>query len=293
MSEQMSRRAQRASDPISGTVAAGGETLDRRRTRVLHTSKTSVSPTRPASSAPSRRARRADLPGGNDRGDTLPWRSGSTPTPPCNRSDLAAALHDATADFTPPAGATCRRPDVAAKPGDRTPRRRPYNAVWQQDRLSGFIDWRPRAPLRELDLATPHSVGCPYTSPYRRAARFTAFADRSDDFTSCWTLRYDGDRTSFGAQMQPEPISTPPSSALCRQRPATSLALLPAATDLEHAARDIEQLPETSGQCPQSHSAMREPMDQREGDVDRAPALAGRMLSMALTTKGSRPSKSV
>jgi aminoglycoside phosphotransferase (APT) family kinase protein len=76
-------------------------------------------------------------------------------------------LHDATAGFVPPPDAVWLsgrpwRPGLVIGHHDAAP----YNAVWRDGRLAGFVDWDTAGPSsRELDLAWAALVWVPLLAP--------------------------------------------------------------------------------------------------------------------------------
>jgi hypothetical protein len=188
---------------------------------------------------------------GTTVGDTLPW-------PAWVHSDTALfqvgtwlrRLHDATADFVPPADAVWFagqqwRPGLVIGHHDAAP----YNAVWQDDRLAGFIDWETAGPSsRAFDLAWTALSWVPlHPGKIVEPRGFTALADRSRRLHLLLdAYGYDGDRATFGAQIAARArVNCQVIRTLAATGQPTYVALLPTAADLEHAAHDIEQLPAT------------------------------------------------
>lgn len=160
----------------------------------------------------------------------------------------ARRLHDATATFVPPEGATwfvtqTWRPGLVIGHHDAGP----YNAVWHDGRLVGFVDWDTAGPSpREVDLAF---VALSWVSLHARQVAqwhgFTAFDDRSRRLHLLLDVYgYGGDRSAFGTAV----------AARARRHAAgihrlaaggdpMYVALLPVAADFKQAAREVEALP--------------------------------------------------
>ncbi len=186
---------------------------------------------------------------GETVGDHLPW-------PAWVYSDVALIqvgawvrlLHDITASFVPPEGlrwfaGQTWRPGLIIGHHDVAP----YNAVWRDGRLLGFVDWDTAGPSsREHDLAFTALSWVPLHS--RRIVEergFTAFDDRSRRLHLLLdAYGYGGDRSAFGAAV----VARARVNAAVIHRMAaggdlTCVALLPVAADLEETARDVEVLP--------------------------------------------------
>jgi aminoglycoside phosphotransferase (APT) family kinase protein len=93
---------------------------------------------------------------GETVGDLLPWPPWTHDDETLDQvADWLAAYHAAVEDFEPPSDAVWRlsarwSADVVVGHNDAAP----YNAVWRDGRLAGFIDWEFAAPVpREWDLA--------------------------------------------------------------------------------------------------------------------------------------------
>jgi thiamine kinase-like enzyme len=105
-----------------------------------------------------------------------------------------------------------RRPGVAARTGDRPHDAAPFNAVWRDDDLVGFIDWDTAGPAsREMDLAyvalsrvplypVDAAVDLGYPASDDRAARLKVLLD---------AYGYDSDRVPSGRPSLNAPRSTP------------------------------------------------------------------------------------
>ncbi|MFI0372969.1 phosphotransferase [Actinomadura sp. 1N219] len=109
-------------------------------------------------------------------------------------------LHDVTATFVPPDDATwlagAWRPGLIIGHHDASP----YNAVWNDGGLVGFVDWDTAAPSpREFDLAHLALTWVPlHALRVAEFQGFTAFEDRSRRLHVLLdAYGYDGDRTDF------------------------------------------------------------------------------------------------
>lgn len=160
----------------------------------------------------------------------------------------ARRLHDATATFVPPEGVTwfvaeTWRPGLVIGHHDAAP----YNAVWRDGRVVGFIDWDTAGPSsREVDLAFVALAWVPLSA--RRVAEergFTAFDDRSRRLHLLLdAYGYGGDRSAFGAAIAGRArLNAAGIHRLAAGGDPMYVALLPGAADLEQAAREVEALP--------------------------------------------------
>jgi hypothetical protein len=188
---------------------------------------------------------------GDTVGDRLPF-------PPAVRSDAVLAdvgtwlrqLHDATATFVPPEGATwfagqAWHRGLVIGHHDAAP----YNAVLRGNRLVGFIDWDTAGPSsRELDLAFSALAWVPLLPPdFVEPQGFTDVAGRSRRLRLLLdAYGYRGDRAAFGAVVaQRARVNAAGIRRLADTGDPTYLALLPVAHDFDRAARDLDALPET------------------------------------------------
>lgn len=186
---------------------------------------------------------------GRTVGEQLPW-------PEWVYSDTALTqvgrwlrrLHDATADFVPPADATWLsgrpwRPGLIIGHHDVAP----YNAVWDDGGLIGFVDWDTAAPsTRELDLAFAALTWVPLHARDVVARQgFRAFDDRSRRLHVLLdAYGYTGDRAGFGAAVAARArVNAAAIHRMAAGGEAVYRALLPHAADLERAAVEIEELP--------------------------------------------------
>lgn len=187
---------------------------------------------------------------GDTVGDRLPW-------PAWVRSDEALtqvgtwlrALHDATAAFVPPEDVVwfarqTWRPGLVIGHHDAAP----WNAVWRDGALAGFVDWDTVGPSsRELDLAFVALSWVPLLR--RRLAEetgFTAFGDRSRRLHLLLdAYGYTGDRRAFGAVVAARArTNATVIGRLAAGGDPTFVAMLPWAEDLEQSAAEAEALPE-------------------------------------------------
>lgn len=188
---------------------------------------------------------------GRTVGETLPW-------PAWVRSDDALVqvgawlrrLHDVTAEFTPPDGLVWFagqqwRPGLVLGHHDAAP----YNAVWRDEGLVGFVDWDTAGPSsRELDLAFTALAWVPLLVPRMVEPQgFTAAQDRSRRLHLLLdAYGYDGDRTAFGAEVASRArVNAAGIRRLASGGDPTYVALLPVAADFEESALEVEALPRT------------------------------------------------
>jgi Phosphotransferase enzyme family len=158
-------------------------------------------------------------------------------------------LHDATATFVPPEGATWFAGQVwhaGLVMGHHDAA--PYNAVWPADRLVGFVDWDTAGPSsRELDLAFSALAWVPLSPPNFVAPQgFTDVAGRSRGLRLLLdAYGYAGDRTAFGAAVAGRArVNAAGIRRLAATGEPTYRALLPVAQDFDRAARYVESLPD-------------------------------------------------
>ncbi|MEU8241291.1 aminoglycoside phosphotransferase family protein [Actinoplanes missouriensis] len=181
---------------------------------------------------------------------------GQVPWPAWARADATLVqvgqwlrrLHDVTADFVPPADARWfaggrMRPGLVVGHHDAAP----FNALWDGERLAGFVDWDTAGPsTREFDLAFSALSWVPLYTP--EAARHFGF-DRPEDRSRRLHLlldayRYEGDRHAFGEVVVARATRQ---AAVIRSMadggdPAAA-ALLPVAANLEQSAAETRFLP--------------------------------------------------
>jgi hypothetical protein len=186
---------------------------------------------------------------GRTVGDRLPW-------PDWVHSDEALTdvgawsrrLHDATAEFVPPEGVTwfagqSWRPGLVIGHHDAAP----YNAVWTDEGLLGFVDWDTAGPgPRELDLAFTALAWVPlHPRHVVEPQGFRAFDDRSRRLHLLLDgYGYDGDRAAFGEAVAGRArVNATAIRRLAATGDPTYVALLTAAGDLEQAAREVAALP--------------------------------------------------
>jgi hypothetical protein len=159
-------------------------------------------------------------------------------------------LHDATADFVPPEDAVwfsgrSWRPGLVIGHHDAAP----YNAVWRQGRLVGFVDWDLAGPSsREFDLAYSALMWVPLLAPgsawplthrsvEERHRRVHLLLD---------AYGYDGDR----AALREAVAARARRNAEVTRRLADGgdpvfQALRGQADDLDRSAQQVEELPES------------------------------------------------
>jgi hypothetical protein len=169
----------------------------------------------------------------------------------------ARRLHDATMTFVPPEGVTwfvaqTWRTGLVVGHHDAAP----YNAVWRDGRLVGFVDWDTAGPSsREVDLAFVALSWVPLLA--RRVAEgrgFTAFDDRSRRLHCCWSLRLR--RRPVGlreCRCREGAVNAAAIHRLAAGGDPMYVALLPVAADLEQAAREVEALPVSFWLHPAGH----------------------------------------
>lgn len=166
-------------------------------------------------------------------------------------SDVGAwlrRLHDAMADFRPPADATwfsgkAWRPGLVIGHHDAAP----YNAVWRAGRLVGFVDWDTSSPSsRELDLAYAALLWVPLLTPgsawphasvpvENQSRRLHLFLD---------AYGFDGDRKAFGEIIAARArINAGVISRLADGGDPAYAAIRQQADDLEWSACEVEARP--------------------------------------------------
>jgi Phosphotransferase enzyme family len=185
---------------------------------------------------------------GNTVGDQLPW-------PEWIRSDEALTdvgrwlrrLHDTTAGYVPAVdavwfGGQNWAPDRIIGHHDAAP----YNAVWDSNGLTGFIDWDTAGPSsRELDIAYTALTWIPLQPPHTvRPLGYTGGEDRHRRFHLLLdAYGYTGDRVAFQAVIpQRAGISSSAIRRLASAGDPVFTALLPNAGELDQAAADIAGL---------------------------------------------------
>ena len=188
---------------------------------------------------------------GETVGETLPW-----PSWVFAADTLAQAgrwlrrLHDATADFRPPADAIwfagqTWRPGLVIGHHDAAP----YNAVRRNGVLAGFVDWDTAGPSsRELDLAFTALTWVPlHHRAFAEHTGFRAFGERAARLRILLdAYGYDGDRAAFGAAVAARARVN--AAGICRLAATGDPAyanLLPIAEGYELSATEVERLPES------------------------------------------------
>jgi hypothetical protein len=157
-------------------------------------------------------------------------------------------VHDATADFVPPAGAqwfTGRTMQPGLIVGHQDPG--PYNAaVVDGERLAGFFDWDTAFPsTREYDMALAALWWVPLCPPnIAEGIGFHKTDDRSRRlhlFLDAYG--YDGDRRAFGATVVQR--ARRQAGVMRAMAPGAGALILSIAGYMEESAADIEAQPES------------------------------------------------
>jgi thiamine kinase-like enzyme len=123
----------------------------------------------------------------------------------------------------------------------------PYNAVWCDGRLAGFVDWDTAGPSsRDTDLAFAALWWVPLHARHVAAhVGFDAFDDRRRRlhlFLDAYG--YTADRLPFGAAVAARArLNATVLRRLAANGEPTYTALLPMTADLETAAEEVEALP--------------------------------------------------
>ncbi len=186
---------------------------------------------------------------GETVGTTLPW-------PAWVFSDDALVqvgrwlrgLHDATADFVPAPDLPWLsgrpwRPGLVIGHQDAGP----YNAVWRDGRLVGFVDWDTTGPSsREVDLAFVALTWVPlHAKEFVAQLGFSAFEDRSRRLHLLLdAYGYEGDRSAFGTAVAARArINAHTIRQLAASGDPVYAGLLPMAESYEQAAVETEALP--------------------------------------------------
>lgn len=157
-------------------------------------------------------------------------------------------LHDATAAFVPPEGVRwfagqTWQPGLIIGHHDAAP----YNAVWHDGELVGFVDWDTTGPSSpELDLAFLALAWVPLLT--RRIADEQGFAPSLNRSRRLRLLLdaygYHGDRSVFGvAVARRARLTADGIRHLASDGDPTYVALLPAADGFEQTAAEVEALP--------------------------------------------------
>jgi hypothetical protein len=157
-------------------------------------------------------------------------------------------LHDATANFAPPDGTVwfagqTWRPGLVIGHQDVAP----YNAVWRDERLVGFVDWDIAGPsTRQFDLAYAALFWVPLladgpTWPHASAAR----GDRSRRVHLLLdAYGFDGDRRAFGGEVARRArVNASVLRRLAADGDPVYTAILDQTEDLENSAAEVERLP--------------------------------------------------
>jgi aminoglycoside phosphotransferase (APT) family kinase protein len=160
----------------------------------------------------------------------------------------ARRLHDATADFVPPQDAAWFagqpwQPELIIGHHDAAP----WNAVWRNGSLAGFVDWDTAGPsAREFELAYLALTWVPLFAPeFVAPLGFTASHDRSRRFHLLLdAYGYDGPRDGFRDLIARRArINADVVHRLAAHGEPAYVAMLGWAQDLERAAVEVESLP--------------------------------------------------
>jgi hypothetical protein len=164
----------------------------------------------------------------------------------CQAAAWMRRLHDATATFVPPDDARwfagSWKPGLIIGHHDASP----YNVVWNDEGLVGFVDWDTAGPSsREFDLAHLALTWVPLQA--RHVAEFqgfTAFEDRSRRLHVLLdAYGHDGDRTAFAEVIVGR--ARRQAGIIRRLVEDGQTALRPFAEGLEQAATEVEALPDS------------------------------------------------
>ncbi|WP_345772020.1 phosphotransferase [Geodermatophilus sabuli] len=166
-------------------------------------------------------------------------------------------LHDLTAHFRPPADATWSsgrpwRPGLVIGHHDVAP----YNAVWRDGELVGFVDWDTAGPSsRELDLAYAALLWVPLLAPgggWPHAS--IPVGDRSRRLHLLLdAYGFDGDRKDFGAVVAARArINAAVIHRLAAGGEPRYVALRRQAEQLERSACEVEARPAASWRRPET-----------------------------------------
>jgi hypothetical protein len=164
-------------------------------------------------------------------------------------------LHDATVDFVPPEDAVwfagqLWRPDLVIGHHDAAP----YNAVWRRGRLVGFVDWDVAGPSsREFDLAYSALMWVPLLAP--GSAWPIAFRQVQDRSRRLHLLLdaygYDDDRCALREAVAARARrNAEVTRRLADGGDPVFQALRNQADDLDRAAQQVDELPESFWQRP-------------------------------------------
>lgn len=186
---------------------------------------------------------------GHTVGDSRPWPAWVRSNEALNHVGCwLRRLHDTTASFVPPAEAhwfagQTWHPGLIIGHHDAAP----FNAVWNEAGLVGFIDWDTAGPSTpDLDLAYTALWWVPLIQrPGADPDSFTQHTDRSRRLHLLLdAYQYTGDRTAFGATIARRArINAAVIHRLAATGNPTYQAMLTAAADLEQAAHDADTAP--------------------------------------------------
>lgn len=157
-------------------------------------------------------------------------------------------LHDLSAEYRPAgdavwfAGQTWR-PGLVIGHHDVAP----FNAVWNEGALAGFVDWDTAGPsTRELDLAFAALTWVPlHARDFAAMTGFTAFGERAGRLRVLLdAYGYEGDRSVFGVEVARRArINAAGIHRLAASGDPAYANLLPIAEGYERSAREVEELP--------------------------------------------------
>jgi hypothetical protein len=158
-------------------------------------------------------------------------------------------LHDATATFVPPEDANWFagrpwQPGLIVGHHDAAP----WNAVWRDGHLAGFVDWDTAGPSApEFELAYLALTWVPLLAPeFVAPLGFTAVEDRSRRFHLLLdSYGFDGPRDGFAELIARRARISVEVIRFGASEDPVIAAMLGWADDLERAARGVESLPET------------------------------------------------
>lgn len=208
---------------------------------------------------------------GETLGDTLPWPAWVSSEEALTQvGSWLRRLHDATADFVPPEDAVWFagpgwRPGLVIGHQDAAP----YNAVWRDGRLVGFVDWDTAGPSsREFDLAYCALLWVPLLAP---GSAWPVVSRGEQDCRRRLHLLLDAygcdrDRRSFGAVVARRArVNAEVTRRLAAGGDPIYQAIRGQADDLDRTAGQVEALPAGFWQrpAPDSQDLPRTPHDPR------------------------------
>jgi phosphotransferase family enzyme len=187
---------------------------------------------------------------GETVGDRSPWPDWAwSPTMLTDVGHWLRRLHDHTANYVPPADAVwftghSWRPGLIVGHQDAAP----WNAVAEQGRLVGFVDWDAAAPSsRERDLAFTAITWVPlFTPAFAATLGFRATDDRSRRLHLLLdAYDYESDRARFaGHIVERARLQATVIRRLAATGDPVHTALLPMATEMDDIATGVQTLPQ-------------------------------------------------